>query len=150
MNNSIGQKQFIIKASYRAAVLLLICLLNSGCHKKSVVALSAATLPGTYVGKYANGQVETFILNPDRTYFQSLASNGTILYTNQGRWEINGGSVVFNNVYLAMDVWNLNKGQPVKTGVFRAFWDSNVPSIVFSDDRHFWVDKQSENPDKKP
>jgi len=148
MNNLIGRKQFIIKASYRAAILLLICLLNSGCHKKSVVALSAATLPGIYTGKYANGQVEIFIINSDETYFQSLTSGGTILYTNQGRWQINGGNVVFSDVYLAMDVWNLNKKQPVKTGMFRAFWDPNVPSIVFSDDRHFWVDKQSGNPAK--
>ena len=150
MNNLIGQKQFIIKASYKAAILLLICLLNSGCDKKSVVVLSATTLPGTYIGKYANGQVETFIINPDETYFQSLNSGGTILYTNQGRWQINGGNVIFRDVYLAMDVWDLNKGQPVRTGMFRAFWDPNVPSIVFSDDRHFWVDKQSGNPAKKP
>jgi hypothetical protein len=47
-----------------------------------------------------------------------------------------------------MDVWNLNKEHPTKTAIFRAFWDPNVPSIVFSDERHFWVDKQLGNSTK--
>ena len=73
--------------------------------------MSETTLPGTYIGKYANGQVEMFVMNPDGTYFQSLTNGSMTLYTNQGHWQINGGNVVFRDIYLAMDVWNLNKKQ---------------------------------------
>jgi hypothetical protein len=91
--------------------------------------LSSTALPGAYKGVYEDGQIEIFILKPDGTFSQSLSTDGKVLYTNEGRWKIDQADVIFQNIYLAEDVWNLNKGKPSKADSFRAHWNPYVPSI---------------------
>jgi len=129
-------------------ILLLICF-SVGCDER--VELSSTTLPGTYKGSYDNGKTEIFVMNPNGTFLQTLSNNGEILYTNVGRWEIDAQTntilrtISLRNVYLAVDVWSLSKGQPRKVDLYHASWSPYNPSITFSDDEHFWVMKQPEN-----
>jgi hypothetical protein len=129
-------------------ILFLACLLI-GCDKR--VELSSTTLPGTYIGNYENGQTEIFVIKQDGTFSQSLSSSNKIIYTNQGRWEIDTQTntylrtITFRNVYLAVDVWNLSKGQPRKVDSFDVYWSPHGPGITFSDEEHFWADKQPNN-----
>jgi hypothetical protein len=123
----------------------LICLL-AGCDK--VVELSPTTLPGTYIGNYENGKTEVFNFKSDGTFSQSLSSSNKVIYVNEGRWEIDTQTNTFlrtitlHNVYLAVDVWNLSNGKPRKVDSFHVTWSPHGPGITFSDEEHFWADKQ--------
>jgi len=142
-----------LRMKFRTSVLLCASILV-GCDKR--VELSSETLRGTYIGTYENGRTEIFVIKSDGTFSQSLSQSNNVLYTNQGRWEIDTQTntflrtITFRNVYLAVDVWNLNKGKPRKVDWFHAFWSPHGPGITFSDEEHFWVDKQPGNPGKKP
>ncbi len=128
-------------------VILFWLFVLTGCEdRRKTIILSSTSLPGVYKGTYKNGQTETFTIKSNGVFSQCLSKDGVVLHTNEGRWKIDKGDVVFNDVYLAIDVWKYNNGLPFKTTIFRASWDSHVPSIVFSDDQHYWLDKQSEVP----
>jgi hypothetical protein len=98
---------------------------------------------GSYAGQYENGLVESFTIKSDGTFSQSLSKGSIIVYSSEGRWQVDQSDVIFHNIFLAVDVWKLNGGKPVKTDSFRAHWNPHGPAIVFSEDEHYWVEKQS-------
>ena len=123
-------------------IFALITGLSFGCDNKPVESLSPKSIAGSYVGKYENGSKESFLIKTNGTFSQILLSSGKIVYSNEGRWEVNQGDVILINVFLGVDVWNLHAGKPAKVDSFRAHWNSYGPAIVFSEDEHYWVEKQ--------
>jgi hypothetical protein len=124
--------------------LLVMSLLLFGCGK-APVSLTPANLVGRYKGTYSNGTTESFVFRPDGTFTQTLTRSNLVLYSNEGRWGIAtnySDSIKLHNVFLAVDVWKLNRGKPNKVEFYDAHWTSKSPGIVFSDEEHFWVDKQ--------
>jgi hypothetical protein len=130
----------------RAVILTLITGLLFGCDKKPVESLSPATVVGSYAGQYENGSTESFAIRLDGTFSQSLSNGGSVVYFNEGRWQLNQTDVILSNVFLGVDVWKLHAGKPAKVDSFRAHWNPHGPAIVFSEDEHYWVEKQVSKP----
>jgi hypothetical protein len=128
----------------RTMLLLVASLLLFGCGK-APVSLTPANLAGLYKGTYSNGATESFIFKPDGTFSQTLTQSNQVVYSNEGRWEIAtnySDSILLHSVLLAVDVSKINQGRPQRVDVYSAHWNRRVPGIVFSDEEHFWVNKQ--------
>ena len=128
--------------AFHVLALLIATIGLTGCNNKTV-ELSPETAIGTYQGAYSNGTKEFFEIKKDGTFTQTLSNGTNIVYSNDGRWHIEKGDIVFENVFLALDVWNTNHGKPALAQSFRAHWNSRLPSIVFADDENFWVIKSA-------
>jgi hypothetical protein len=129
---------------YFTFMIVAVGMLLTGCKEKPVVNLSQATIVGIYKGTYGSGSTESFAIKADGTFTQSLSKNNSLLYSNVGNWHIDQAGIVFQNIYLANDVWHLNQGKPALVDSFRAHWNPRVPTIVFSDEQQFWVVRQNE------
>jgi hypothetical protein len=130
-----------MRAFYVLALLIAIIGLN-GCNNRTI-KLSPETAIGTYHGAYLNGTKELFEIQKDGTFNQTLSNGNSVIYSNDGHWHIEKGDIVFENVFLAIDIWNTNHGKPALAQSFRAHWNSRLPSIVFADDENFCVVKSS-------
>jgi len=126
------------------AILISVTLL-SGCDNKPDVSLSAASVVGSYIGSYTEGATESFVILADGTFSQSLSVSNQPVYTNSGRWQIDSQNVCFSNIMLAKDVWNLSQGKPRQQDFYRAYWNPYGPMIIFSDEDHFWIEKQTDH-----
>jgi len=128
--------------------LLVASLLLSGCGK-APLNLTPANLAGLYKGTYSNGATESFTFKPDGTFIQILTQSNQVVYSNEGQWEIAtnySDSILLHSVLLALDVSKINQGRPQRLEVYSAHWNRRVPGIVFSEEEHFWVNKQDAGP----
>jgi hypothetical protein len=114
----------------------------TACTANSPISLSPETLVGIYKGVYSRGPIESFIFETNGTFKQSLIVSNRVLYTNEGHWQIKEGYVGLSNVVLGLDVWKLNGGKPKRVEFYEAHWNPRGPTIVFSDEEHYWVTKQ--------
>jgi hypothetical protein len=137
-----------MRSSRTMLMLAVASLFLAGCGR-APVPLTPANLVGSYKGTYSIGASETFVFRPDGTFSQTLTQSNQVVYSNEGQWEIttnHSDSVLLHSVLLAVDVSNINQGRPQRVDIYAAHWNRRVPGIVFSEEEHFWVDKQAPRP----
>ncbi|MCX5659010.1 MAG: hypothetical protein NTW19_04720 [Planctomycetota bacterium] len=110
----------------------------AACDQKPNVGIVA----GEYVGQYG-GATETFVLQQDGSFTQSLDKDGNNIYAGSGKWRIVGGNLELEPFMQALDF----EGRavvikPRRFDIGTAAWDATGPRIIFSDDDKYWANKQ--------
>lgn len=119
------------------ALLVLCTVFLVACSGKP----SYKEVPGSYSGEYAGG-VESFVINPDGSFHQEFTRNGTLVYSNSGKWELDGRHVEFRPFMEPDGVGDIRETAPKKYTYGCGRWHGMMPIIIFSDDERYWITKQ--------
>lgn len=128
----------MIKNTFKIMSMVFPCFFF-GCSDKP----TPSSVPGYYLGNYGGG-VEVFEIRQDGTFTQTFTQNSRQLYTNTGRWHIDGTEVVFSPFIAAFDFSVIPiQFFPKHGDMHGGLWDSMYPRIVFSDEMNYWIIRQT-------
>jgi len=121
---SSGQR---LRSFYMCCFVMCAGILLTGCASEE-----PADLVGTYIGSYANGATEVFVIREDGTYFQRLSRSGQLVYENSGTWTLDGRIVDFWDVMIGFQQKDPPEFEPRRSGVLTAAWHPASGRIVVS------------------
>jgi hypothetical protein len=108
-------------------VVLCAGILLGGCTGEEPV-----DLVGTYVGNYANGATEMFVIREDGTYSQRLSRAGQVVYENTGTWKLEGRIVGFYEVMIGFQTKDPPDFEPHRVDLLMASWNPWKGTIMVS------------------
>jgi hypothetical protein len=112
----------------------------TSCSSNDTREFSEGEVVGTYVGKYLDG-TETVEMLTNRTFKQTFVKNDTILYTNQGAWQLMPHNSIdlkpFIYLKKKLDKNNNLIGEPVQGPLMMAKWYRDPERIEFGEWPYF-------------